>query len=138
MKKLFYKQCSFVQCIKMEINDFQNFNFYLKRLSKIFFIRQPDTIYDRIACSLIISLSYLRNTHCLRFLLSFIYALGSVTNHLKKLLTILSVCYLCPPFFKNKRAFYISALKKFLKYSKINFKIFQKYIFVVTVCTFWE
>ena len=51
-------------------------------------------------------------THCLRFLFSFIYVLGSVTNHPNKLLTILSICcYLCPPFFEINRVFYIFALK---------------------------
>ena len=51
-------------------------------------------------------------TYCLRFLLFFIYVLGSVTNHFKKLSTILSVCcYLCSPFFKNNRAFNIFALR---------------------------
>ena len=49
------------------------FCFNITVLSKIFFIRQPDIIYDRIICSLAISLSYPR-AHSLsyRFLLSFI------------------------------------------------------------------
>ena len=65
-------------------------------------------------------------THCFRFLLSFIYVLGSVTNHLKKLLTILLVCcYPMSPFLKNNRAFYIFALKSV--YFKNVSKIISKY-----------
>ena len=66
--------------------------FFPDFLPKIFFIRQPEIIYDRMICSFTISLSIQGRIHCLRFLLPFIYVFGSVTNHLKKLLTILSVC----------------------------------------------
>ena len=65
--------------------------FFPDFLSNIFFIGQPELIYDRIIYSFTLFLIQGR-IHCLRFLHSFIYVLGSVTNHLKKLLTILSVC----------------------------------------------
>ena len=59
--------------------------------------------------------------HCLRFLLSFIYVILSVANHLKKLLTIRSVfCYPISVILKNNRAFHIFVLKAFIS------KIFQK------------
>ena len=82
-------------------------------LSKTFFIRQPEIICDSIICSFTICPSYPKS-HPLSSLspFFFVYVLGSETNHLKKLSTILSVCcYLCPPFFKNNRAFNIFALK---------------------------
>ena len=62
-------------------------------------------------------------THCLRFLL--LYVLESVTNPLQQLV----FCYLCPPFLKNNRDFYINldfCFEKglFLKYFKNTFRIF--------------
>ena len=80
-----------------------NVFFFPDFLSKIFFIRQPEIIYDRMICSFTISLSYPR-THPLSSLSPSLY-ICSVTNHLKKLLTILSVC--CYPM----SAIYIFALK---------------------------
>ena len=97
-KVLFDKQCPLVQYRKK--SGTHNFIFFFKENksieiaangSKIFFIRQSEITYDRIICSFAISLIQGR-TNCLCFLLSFIYVLVSVTNNLKKLLTILSVC----------------------------------------------
>ena len=68
-------------------------------------------------------------THCLRFLLSFIYVFRSVTNHLKKSLTILSVyCYLWPPF-------NITALFTFSLWKALVSKIFQNIlkIFLIVI-----
>ena len=115
-----------------------DFNFYLNRLSKIFFIHQPKIIYDRIISSFSISLSYPR-MHSLPLLFSFLwYVLGSVANP-QQLLTIPIVyCYLCLPFLKNNRTFYINFAFRFekhlfLKYFKNDFKIFCKYFFIVIV-----
>ena len=114
-------------------------NFYLNRLSKMFFIRPPEIIYDRIICSFTISLSYPRMHPLSLFFFYFILCvLFSVTNT-QQLLTIPIVyCYLCPSFLKNNRAFYISfvfCLEKrlFLKYFKNDFKIFWKYFLIVIV-----
>ena len=117
----------------METHDF---NFYLNRRSKIFFIRQPEITYDRIICSFTISIFYPR-MHPLSLFFSFIwYVLGSVTNT-QQLLTIPIVyCYLCPSYLKNNRAFYINFVfcfekRLFLKYFKNDFKIFWKYFLIV-------
>ena len=116
----------------METHDF---NVYLNRLSKRFFIRQHEIIYNRTICSFTISLSYPR-THLLSLFYSFIlYVLGSVTNT-QQLLTIPIVyCYLCPSYLKNNRAFYINFVfcfekRLFLKYFKNDFKIFWKYFLI--------
>ena len=69
-----------------------NVSFFPDFLSNIFFIRQPEIIYDQIIYSFTISLSYPRTRPLSSLSPFFIYVLGSVTNHLKKLLTILSVC----------------------------------------------
>ena len=72
------------------------------------------------------------------------YVLGSVTNSLKKLSTIPSVCcYVCPPFLKNSRAFYISfdiCFEKplFLEYFLKNFKIFKKIFFGCNSSLYFE
>ena len=56
------------------------------------------------------------------FALSFLlYVLGSITNHFKKLLTILAVCcYPCPPFLKKEPRFLYFCFEKrvFPKYPK--------------------
>ena len=54
-EELFDKQCLLIQQIVET-----HYNFHLNRLSKIFFIRQPEIIYDRRISSFTISLSYLR------------------------------------------------------------------------------
>ena len=113
-------------------------NFYLNRLSKMFFIRPPEIIYDRIICSFTISLSYPR-MHPLSLFFFFYFilcVLFSVTNT-QQLLTIPIVyCYLCPSFLKNKLFInFVSCLEKrlFLKYLKNYFKIFRKYFLIVIV-----
>ena len=113
-----------------------DFSFYLNRLSKRFFIRQHEIIYNRTICSFTISLSYPR-THLLSLFYSFIlYVLGSVTNT-QQLLTIPIVySYLCPSFLKNDRTFFINFVscfekRLFLKYFKNDFKIFWKYFLIV-------
>ena len=113
-------------------------NFYLNRLSKMFFIRPPEIIYDRIICSFTISLSYPR-MHPLSLFFFFYFilcVLFSVTNT-QQLLTIPIVyCYLCPSFLKNKLFInFVSCLEKrlFLKYLKSYFKIFRKYFLIVIV-----
>ena len=75
-------------------------------------------------------LSFLPKDATIAFIFFFpLYILGSVTKPLQQLLTIPSVCcYLCPPFLKNNRAFYINLdfcfeNRLFLKYFKNNFKI---------------
>ena len=117
-----------------------DFNFYLKRLSKMFFIRQPEIISDRIICSFTISLSYPR-MHPLSLFFFFYFilcVLFSVTNT-QQLLTIPIVyCYLCPPFLKNNCAFFINFVscfekRLFLKYFKNDLKIFWKYFLIVIV-----
>ena len=100
-------------------------NFYLNRLSKIFFICQPEIIYGRMICSFIISLSYPR-MHPLSLFFSFLwYVLGSVINP-QQLLTIPIVyCYLCLSFLKKQPCF----LHKlwFLFWKTFISKIFQKW-----------
>ena len=68
-KELFDKQCPLLQCKKVETHDF---NFYVNRLSKIFFIRQPGIIYDGVIYSFAITLSYSR-MHPLSLFSPFLY-----------------------------------------------------------------
>ena len=105
--------------------DTHDCNFYLNRLSKIFFIRQPNIIYGRTIWSFIISLSYPR-MHPLSLFFPFLwYVLGSVINP-QQLLTIPIVyCYLCSSFLKKQPCF----LHKlwFLFWKTFISKIFQKW-----------
>ena len=57
-------------------------------LSKVFFIRQSEIIYDQAMCSFTSSLSNTR-THLFCSLSLFFYVLDSVTKYFKKLLTLL-------------------------------------------------
>ena len=93
-----------------------------------FLYRQPEIIYDWMICSFTISLSY-PWMHPLTFFSFLLYVLCSVTNS-QQLLTIPIVyCYLCPSFFKNNRAFYITFAFCFWNtfISKISQKWFQKH-----------
>ena len=113
-------------------------NFYLNRLSKMFFIRPPEIIYDRIICSFTISLSYPRMPPLSSFFSFILYVLGSVTNTQQLLITPVVYCYLCPSFLKNSRAFFInfaSCFEKrlFLNYFKNGFKTLWKYFLIAIV-----
>ena len=82
------------------------------RLSKIFFIRQPEIIYDRIICSFTICLSY-QQSHPLSSLSPFFYICSWLSNKPPQEIinNPISLLLSCPPFFENNRAFYIFALK---------------------------
>ena len=122
---------------KVETHDF---NFYLNRIFKIFFIRQPEIIYGQKIRSFTFFLIH-GCTHCLRFFLSLICSWLSINspppaiiNNSTSLLLSMSVRH----FLKNNRAFYINLdfrfeKRLFLKYFKNDFKIFWKYFLIAIV-----
>ena len=110
--------------LKSETHDF---NFYFNRLSKISLPSTRDHLW--LNDMLLYYLSFLSMDASIAFFSFLLYVLCSVTTP-QQLLTIPIVyCYLCPPFFKNNRAFYITFAFCFWNtfISKISQKWFQKH-----------
>ena len=103
------------------------FFFFPDFLSNIFFIRQPEIIYDRIICSFTISLSYPR-THTLSSLSPFYYKCSWLSNKPPQEIINNPISLLLSyvrHFLKITALFtFLFEKRLFLKYFKNNFKIF--------------